>query len=323
MEANRLIEILADGQFHSGESLGQRLNVSRTAVWKQIKQLENMGLRIHSVKGRGYRMADSLELLSGERIRSALDESAAQLFTAIDIQAEVASTNDEVKNRGRESAPYVCFAEMQSSGRGRRGRNWVSPYGSNIYMSVAWVFPEMTGSMDGLSLCVGIAVADAVRKLGIEGVGLKWPNDLICRQQKVAGILLELEGELSGPMRVIIGIGINVAMTEAEGVEIDQSWTSLKNIANHEVSRNQLAAQLLIELAEVLPRFQEKGFVDFLQRWHQLDALRDSPVVLSMSNQQIVGQAKGVTAAGELLIENETGTHPYRGGEVSVRVAGA
>ncbi|MCF7981092.1 MAG: bifunctional biotin--[acetyl-CoA-carboxylase] ligase/biotin operon repressor BirA [Pseudomonadales bacterium] len=323
MNANQIIKILADGGFHSGQSLGCRLGVSRTAIWKHISRLEKLGLKVHSVKGRGYRLAASLELLSKPLIRADLTENAAKLFGSIDIRSEVISTNDEVraKAKGSPPSPHVCLAEMQSSGRGRRGRSWVSPYAANIYLSLAWDFPEMTGALDGLSLCVGIAVADAIAKLGVSGVGLKWPNDLIYQRRKLAGILLELEGELSGPARVIIGIGVNVAMTKAEGADIDQDWVSLVDIADTKISRNALAAEILNQLAEVLPRFQEGGFVEFHKRWHDLDVLRGNSVMLSLANTQVKGWAKGVTDIGELVIENDTGIRTYRAGEVSLRVA--
>ncbi len=319
MDANRILKILADGDFHSGESLGQILGVSRTAVWKQITQLEKLGLDVHSVKGKGYRLASRIELLSKEGVRSCLDSHAQQLYQHMDIKPLVSSTNDEVK--AKSLAPCVCLAEAQSSGRGRRGRDWVSPYGSNIYMSLAWPFEHLASSLDGLSLCVGIAVARAIRELTAVQVGLKWPNDLVCGQKKLAGILLELEGELSGPMRVIIGIGVNVAMTRSAGSEIDQDWISLAEMSHQEISRNRLAAQILMELAEVLPEFQAQGFSGFHKCWQELDALNDREVQLTMANSKVIGRARGVTEAGEILIETKTGVQAFRGGEVSVRVA--
>ena len=319
MDANRIIEILADGEFHSGESLGQSLGVSRTAVWKQIGQLEKLGLEIHSVKGKGYRLSRKLELLSEKLIRECLDESTEKLFRRMDIKTRVNSTNDEVK--AKEIAPYVCLAETQSSGRGRRGRSWISPYGSNIYLSLVWEFEDMASSLDGLSLCVGIAVARAINKLAGIKVGLKWPNDLVYQQKKLAGILLELEGEMSGPMRVIIGIGVNVAMTRIDGSAIEQSWVSLSEISDEEISRNKLTAQLLTELAKVLPVFQAKGFAGFREHWQELDAIAGSEVLLSLANRNVQGCALGVSDSGELLIASESGIQAFRGGEVSVRVS--
>ena len=323
MEINQIIHILADGAFHSGESLGLRLGVSRAAIWKQMSQLEKLGLQVYSVKGKGYRLANSIELLSEPLIRAHLSHREAELFSCIDIRSEVASTNDQVKMQAGASAkfPQVCLAERQSAGRGRRGRTWVSPYGTNIYMSLAWDFPELTGALDGLSLCVGIAVAEAIADLGVEGVGMKWPNDLLYRQRKLAGILLELEGELSGPMQVIIGIGVNVEMTQSHGVDIDQEWISLAEITATKISRNLLVAKILSQLANTLPRFQAGGFIDFRERWHELDALLNQPVVLSMANKEVTGFSRGVTQDGELLIEDNVGVRAYRGGEVSLRVA--
>ena len=164
-------------------------------------------------------------------------------------------------------------------------------------------------------------MADAIANSGVAGVGLKWPNDVLYQGRKLAGILLELEGEISGPAQVIIGIGVNVAMSKNQGMEIDQDWISLADITATTISRNVLAAQILNQLAEVLPRFQVGGFKEFQQRWHELDVMMNRPVELSMANKQIRGQTRGVTETGELLIEDDSGIKSYRGGEVSLRVA--
>lgn len=321
MNVERLIAILADGKFHSGESLGQHLGISRTAVWKQVNYLELLGLSINSVKGKGYRMVGGLEMLSGESIQGQMSTESRNAFPQIEIKSTVASTNDEARLNGTGDLPYVCCAELQTAGRGRRGREWVSPYGANVYMSLAWTFSEVAGSLDGLSLCVGIAVARAISAMGVEGVGLKWPNDLVVDHEKVAGILLELTGELSGPIRVIIGIGVNVSMDEAQGEAIDQSWTSLTRVASREVSRNRLCAYLLNELAEILPRFQDRGFADFVEQWNAMDILNGNEVVLHLADTQVVGVARGVASSGALLVEGVSGVEQYRGGEVSVRAA--
>lgn len=321
MNVERLIAILADGEFHSGASLGQQLGISRTAVWKQVNYLENLGLRVNSVKGKGYRMTGGLEVLSGTLIQRQMNAASSKVFSQIEVKSSVASTNDEAKLNASGDLPYVCIAEWQTAGRGRRGREWVSPYGANVYMSLAWTFSEVAGSLDGLSLCVGIAVARAIGAVGIAGVGLKWPNDLVVEQKKVAGILLELTGELSGPIRVIIGIGVNVSMDKVQGEAIDQDWTSLSRIAARKVSRNQLCAYILNELAEALPRFQNRGFADFVEQWNAMDILSGNEVVLHLADKQVAGVAKGVASSGALLIEGASGIEQYRGGEVSVRVA--
>jgi len=321
VDANRILAILADGEFHSGESLAKTLGVSRTAIWKQIGRIVELGLSVHSVKGRGYRLAEPLELLSDMAIRDALNKDAARCFPLIVVKTEVSSTNDEVKAASAEAAPFVCCAESQLAGRGRRGRHWVSPYGANVYLSLSWEFTELTGPLDGLSLCVGLAVANAVRAFGLGEVGLKWPNDIVCQGQKLAGILLEMEGELSGPVRVIIGIGINVAMKRLAGAAIDQRWTSLAEEMGVRVSRSRLIAEVLNELSWLLPKFERDGFAGIRAEWSALDVLRDAPVDLIMANRRVSGVARGVTASGELLIEGESGAAPYRAGEVSVRAA--
>lgn len=320
MEANQIIKILADGKFHSGEALGQILGVSRAAIWKQIGQLEELGLQVSSVRGKGYRLSQPIDLLSMEIIEQHLSSKAANCFPRLDLQSVVGSTNDALKNHGADGkGAMVCLAEMQTAGRGRRGRQWVSPYGSNIYMSLVWEFNEIGGALDGLSLCVGITVAETLRHLGCAGVALKWPNDLLFGGRKLGGILLELEGELTGTTRVVIGIGINVVMNRAQGQEIDQDWVSAQEICDKPISRNQLVAELLNRLAESLPAFEVQGFSGFWERWQALDALIGLPVRLLMGNRVVEGVSQGVSEQGELLILSGEAVSAYRAGEISLR----
>lgn len=312
-----MIEILSDGKFHSGQALGQALDVSRASVWKTIQYLRRLGVVIHSVRGKGYRLKEPVELLSVREIKSYMNERALVCFSNIGIRVATGSTNADIQ--ACDNGYSVHLAELQTAGRGRRGRFWFSPFAKNIAMSLLWQFPDSGVPLDGLSLCVGVAVARAIKALGIANVALKWPNDLYCDGKKIAGILIEIKGELSGSVRVVIGVGVNVSMTAEDGADIDQPWTALSAVCEECVSRNQLTAEILNHISAALCSYQSEGFGAFIAEWSELDFLYGREVSLVMGSEAIVGVAKGVSEHGALLIESASGMRQYSGGEVSVR----
>lgn len=202
-----LIKLLSDGQFYSGEYLGEQLQISRAAVWKKIRKLEDFGLVCHSVRGKGYRLEEGLQLLDAARLAQIVDGELGSHNLEIDLHAQVDSTNDLALDaaRGTQSSGYVCLAEQQLSGRGRLGRRWVSPFARNIYLSMLWRFPAGAGSLEGLSLAIGVAVARALEKSSLQGLSLKWPNDVLLNGEKLAGILLEMHGDSAGQCSVVRG----------------------------------------------------------------------------------------------------------------------
>jgi len=319
MNFEELLAILADGEFHSGEELSGALGVSRTTVWKQVARLQELGVEVNAVKGRGYRLRQDVDLLSLSEIYRHLGDRACDTFAHIDLELTVESTNRVAASAN--VTPYICLAEMQTAGRGRRGREWVSPFATNIYLSLAWRFTEATASLDSLSLCVAVAMARALRNLTCSNVDLKWPNDLLFEGRKLAGILLEASGEVGGPIRVIIGIGLNVAMTQGQGAAIDQDWISLDEVATKPLSRNKVVAAILDEMAEALPAFEQQGFAGFEKDWREFDCLINKSVELRLGSGVIAGVARGVDATGALLIQQGDSIKLYRGGEVSVRVS--
>lgn len=320
MSIERVLHLLADGETHSGEELGQALGVSRTAVWKQLQKLEDFGIRLQSVKGQGYRLEKGLELLSEESIRGHLSPAAARLLSNLDLAGSIDSTNTRALNEARAGAGsgLVCLAEHQTAGRGRRGRQWVSPYGRNIYMSLVWEFTTGAAAMEGLSLAVGVAIVRALRASDVEGVQLKWPNDVLWQERKVAGVLLEMTGDPAGHCQVVIGIGINVAMLESEAEGIDQQWVSLHAISS-EVSRNKLTADLLNHLLPLLVNYQQEGFGPLREEWESLDCFGDREVEIRVGDQITVGQVLGVNAAGALRLKTAEGEQLIYGGEASLR----
>ena len=259
-----LLPLLADGEFHSGQDLAEAMGVSRTAVWKQVNRLVNDSvLAIESVKGKGYRIPGGIDLLDAAQVKAGLDPRAAALMGRLEILDTVDSTNAHVMRLAEQDGltGLVCTAEQQSAGRGRRGRQWVSPYASNLYLSLLWEFTQGAAALEGLSLAVGVAVARALRACDVPAVQLKWPNDVLYDGAKLGGILLEMSGDAAGSCRVVIGVGLNVAMPKAAAGAIDQAWTDIKTITNNQhPRRSRILAALLNELLPLVADFEQRGF---------------------------------------------------------------
>ena len=320
MEA--LLEILADGQFHSGQDLGKALGVSRSAIWKQIRLIEESGIEVYSVKGRGYRIPGGLDLLALDSIKSHLRPEVEQVLSDISLNLTIPSTNAlamaSVWSDGHGS---LYLAEQQTAGRGRRGRDWVSPFASNLCFSLTWQFSRGAAALEGLSLAVGVALLRGLKAMGIEGVELKWPNDLLWRGRKLAGVLLEMSGDAAGECFVVIGVGINVSMPDSADESIDQPWTDLKRVVGDAPSRNRLIAELMNEMVPVLEQFAEEGFASFVDEWQAANAHRGQVISLHLGNRQEQGVCRGVDSSGALLLESGDEVKAYHGGEVSVRLA--
>lgn len=318
-----LLRHMADGRFYSGEELAQTLGVSRAAVWKHLKHLrEQQALEIHAVPGRGYRLASKLELLDPEQILSCLSNGTAGRVASLEVHDTIDSTNRWLMEQAADGAPAgtVCIAEQQTAGRGRRGRQWVSPYGSNIYLSLLWRFTQAPMQLSGLSLAAGIATLQALRQLGVEGVGLKWPNDLLWDNRKLAGLLLEVAGEAGGPSLVVIGVGINTHLPTSQAAAIDQPWVDLDRVPTGAgISRNRLAGMLIQHLLEMLQRFAEHGLVPLVPEWNRHDAYLGRQVVLRSGNKEIAGVHQGIGSDGALLLAQGTEVRAYHAGEVSLR----
>lgn len=320
--ANRwLVEMLADGNFHSGESLGAALGLTRAAVWKHIQGFAELGLRVDAVRGKGYRMAGGLDLLNREGIQAALSMEAATDIKTLDVFEVVDSTNEVALSRVRagDVGRYVCLAEYQTAGRGRRGRRWASPYAANIYLSMVREFPGGVAAIDGLSLAVGVAVCEALESLGVDNVGLKWPNDLVVGPAKLGGILIEISGDLAGSCLAVIGIGINVSMAGRATDLADNIWTDLSSIGKPGIRRNAIVAALLNGLCPALAEFQRNGLAVFVERWRRFDVVMGRNISLLIGDAAIVGIAEGIDVSGGLLVRTPDGVRAYRGGEVSVR----
>ena len=320
--STELLQLLADGRLHSGQELAAALGVSRTAVWKQLRRLEGFGLTVEAVRARGYRLPGGLDLLDRQRILDDLQAPASALLQRLLVSEVVDSTNAELFRQMRDGTPargLVCTAEYQSAGRGRRGRGWVSPYGGNLYLSLAWQFAGGAAALEGLSLAVGVAASSALAGLGVEGIALKWPNDLLHGEAKLGGILIEMSGDAAGSCEVVVGLGINVNMPSAAATGIDRKWTDLGQIAGPSPpKRNQLLAALLNQLLPLLDEYERCGFAPWRERWQALDAWRGQAVEVSHGDRRSFGTARGVDGSGALLLETGSGVESVSGGEVSL-----
>lgn len=318
-----LLQLLADGRFHSGEALGKHLGVTRAAIWKQLRGLGGLGLKIQSVRGRGYRLERPIELLDPDVIRGSLSPAARTRLPRIDVFPQIDSTNSYLKKCALLEAPSgsVCLAEWQTAGRGRRGRAWVSPFGGNLYLSALWRFVGGPAALSGLSLAVGVALARALRRIGGTGVGLKWPNDLLWQGRKLAGILVELAGEAGGPSHAVVGIGVNVHMPERVGEAVDQPWVDLFRMCGETPSRNGLAALVLEELVGAIRTFEVQGLAAFVDAWREFDVVAGRPVQLHLPNEIVRGQAHGIDESGAFVVQVGGELRRFASGEISLRMA--
>lgn len=305
---------LADGRLHNGAALAEELGITRAAVWKRMQALRQMGLSIAGTAGDGYRLPRAIELLDAETIRQHLTSPDL----GVEVLGAVDSTNAQLTASGSPHA-HALLAEAQTAGRGRRGRGWLSPPGSGLYLSLAWHFDSGLAGLAPLSLVVGMTVAETLRTASGAAVSVKWPNDLFIDDAKLGGCLVELGGAAEGPCRAVVGIGINLFTTSAMD-DIDQASTALED-HGQAVGRNALAAALIEALARALKHFDHGGFDNFLPRWPSLDALHDRPVtVIQGDGSVITGRAHGIDRQGRLQLETDSKIQPLASGEVSVRV---
>jgi BirA family biotin operon repressor/biotin-[acetyl-CoA-carboxylase] ligase len=313
----KLLQILSDGNFHSGEELGTQLGVTRAAVWKQLKKLESLNIPLSSVKGKGYRLSDAIQLLDEAIIK----DNISGRLDCLDVLLNTESTNSYLLDKASDhmGKRYAVLAEKQEGGRGRRGRTWVSPFGKNIYLSMLWSFSGGLGSLEGLSLVIAIAVEKALAELGVDDAKLKWPNDVYLNNKKLAGILLEVSGEYSGYCQVVIGIGLNINLSEFDAKNIDQPWAQLSEHLK-DTDRNTVAAVMINHLIKAIEEFDKNGFAAFKDYWLERDAFINKEVDLILPNLVRSGVARGVNGKGELLLETAKGLESINAGELSLRL---
>ncbi|VEC66978.1 bifunctional protein [includes: biotin operon repressor; biotin-[acetyl-CoA-carboxylase]synthetase] [Escherichia coli] len=288
----KLIALLANGEFHSGEQLGETLGMSRAAINKHIQTLRDWGVDVFTVPGKGYSLPEPIQLLNAKQILGQLDGGSVAVLPVID------STNQYLLDRiGELKSGDACIAEYQQAGRGRRGRKWFSPFGANLYLSMFWRLEQGPAAAIGLSLVIGIVMAEVLRKLGADKVRVKWPNDLYLQDRKLAGILVELTGKTGDAAQIVIGAGINMAMRRVEESVVNQGWITLQE-AGINLDRNTLAAMLIRELRAALELFEQEGLAPYLSRWEKLDNFINRPVKLIIGDKEIFGISRGIDKQG-------------------------
>ena len=316
---------MADGLFHSGTDLAKQIAISRSAICKQLNGLNEMGIEFSAVSGKGYRLQKPLQLLSKSTIEQFLDESATELIAELEIFDCINSTNRYLVEKSqidKTDGSSVCFAEYQTAGKGRRGRGWVSPFGSNIYLSILWPYQNGPASISGLSLAVGVAIIRALNECGVYDVGLKWPNDIYWQGKKLAGILIEVSGESDGPCNAVIGLGLNFYLSEKVAQSITQDWVDLSQILSDDLLglRNKLAAVLLNHLMPTIANFEIDTLQGYLKEWREYDCMQGKYVDIYMGKQNFSGTVHGIDDNGLLLLADEQGDiKTFASGEVSFR----
>jgi BirA family biotin operon repressor/biotin-[acetyl-CoA-carboxylase] ligase len=326
----QVFQKLGPGGFHSGATLAAQLGVSRNAIWKAVGALKRLGVSIHAVRNRGYRLAVPTAPLAAPHIRAGLDPQTGARLRQLEVAWQLDSTNSTLFVR-TDLPPGRCdvlLAEVQSAGRGRRGRSWLATPGGALCLSLGWTFGQMPRDMGSLGLVVGVCALQALQAHLPEAVKvrtplqLKWPNDLWCDAGKLGGILIDMRAEAGGPSYVVIGIGLNVVLDEAARVRISATGTAACDLASLEVSplhRNQVATSLIQCLTRGLSAFEQEGLQPFREAWQRADALRGRAVSVVTVQDTTRGIARGIDTDGALLVETPGGLVRFVSGDVSVR----
>lgn len=315
-----VLRLISDGNFHSGEKMAQQLNVSRGSIWQAMRNLSEVGVELFRVPGRGYRLAEPLHWIDKEKINFALGNQA-RLFD-LEVTDCLVSTNSRLLEKAVQGAPpcSCVVAEMQTAGRGRRGREWHASMGGSLTFSMLWRFNQGVGFLSGLSLAVGVALIRALSQAGVSGVGLKWPNDVLHQHRKLAGILIELQGDMLGPSAAVIGIGINLKLSDQVLNRVDQAAVDIHSINGSTADRNQLLASILLRLLDVLKEFDEGGFASLRKEWLQYHAYHEKQIMLQLSDGTLSeGYLLDVAEDGALLVQTAMGKQRFTSGEISLR----
>lgn len=321
-----ILSILSDGKFHSGEAMAKHFKVSRVAIWHAIAEAEKLGVEVFSVRGKGYRLTQPLSLIEEEKIKLAIGEMANWInVTVLDV---IDSTNNYLKKAAANGHPHAsCVAtNIQTHGKGRRGRQWQSALGENLTFSFLWRFTKGASALSGLSLVVGIALIRSLKKMHVHQALLKWPNDILVQDdgvyKKLAGILIELQGDMDGQSAAIIGVGINLNLSKKQIAKIDQPAISIKQCTDDLIDPNAILAIMIRDLTEVLATFEASGFTSLRDEWASYDAFQDKVInITSGDGNTIQGRSQGVNDAGSLEVVTDNGLKVYASGEITIRKA--
>jgi BirA family biotin operon repressor/biotin-[acetyl-CoA-carboxylase] ligase len=315
-----ILRLLADGRFHSGEAIAQHFNVSRTTVWSALQEAAALGVEIFSVRGRGYKLPEAITLLDRDAVLTAIGEERA--WFNLELHDQLESTNSYLMKQASSGAAHAtCVAaSLQTRGKGRRGRAWQAGLGASLTFSLLWRFQVGALALSGLSLVAGIALIRALHAIGVGAAKLKWPNDVLVNQEKLAGILIELQGDMEGPSAAVIGIGINLRLPENMKQHIDQAAVALESVTSQPVNPSEFLGLLLKNLADVLSEFETYGFENLREEWMQHHAYQGQTVCLSLPDgREMQGVVNSIAADGVLLVDTAAGTQRFSAGEISLR----
>lgn len=316
-----ILRLLADGKFHSGEAIARHFNVSRATVWNALQHAEQLGIEVFSVTGRGYKLPQPVTLLDEQAILSALGEQRSQL--QLEVHDHLPSTNSYLmQNLNTQKHATCVVANLQTNGRGRRGRSWQAGLGASLTFSLLWRFQCGASALSGLSLAVGVALMRSLHQFGITDSQLKWPNDVLIKREKLAGILIELQGDMEGPSTAVIGMGINLNLPANIKQQIDQPVTDLASVSTEAIDPNHLLGVLLKHLTDVLTEFEQDGFARLSDEWTKHHAYHNQAVRMMMPNgQELHGEVQGIAEDGSLLVATAAGLQRFISGEISLRGA--
>ena len=321
--SHQVLKILASGECLSGEVIGQQLGVSRMAVSKAVKRLGACDVPISSVTGRGYRLQQDIQLLDREFIDSRLKQGGHNGYQLHILETTPSTSDYLLENERPLVAPgAVCLCERQDAGRGRRNRSWISTPYRNITMSIAWQFDNGTADLAGLGVAAGITIVQVLHDYGLDAdIGLKWPNDIIWQDRKLGGLLIDVRGEHDGPCTAVLGLGLNISLSESDSKTIDQPFTTLESIHDERIDRNVLTASLAGGLMDMFNSYPSRGFLPWYNQWPLYDRLMQRPVVVISGGDRMYGTAIGINEQGALLVDLDAGeTAHFFSGEVSLRL---
>jgi len=298
------------------------MGCSRVTVWKSISELKSLGISIFSVKKKGYRLPKKISFFNIENIQRELGE--LNQFVNLELLNVIDSTNKYL-NTSANIKPHasVVIANIQTKGKGRRGRSWQASVGESLSMSILWKFDKGASGLSGLSLVVGVAIQRLMKKIGINNSFLKWPNDLLILEDdtyfKLAGVLIELQGDLESRCSAVIGVGLNYDLSNDILNNIDQPATNIKKYLHSDIDLNQLSAMLIKEIINALSEFEKNGFLSVKEEWLSYNAFKEKTISFIKSGGEVItGQIVDIENDGALNIMQNNGIHEILiSGEVS------
>ena len=316
---HELLKLLSDGNLHSGQELADLMGISRTAVWKHLNKIRSKYLEISTVKGKGYQLERPIELLHEDSIRRKIRKDINRHLHSIQVLYETESTNnlllDLYPAHGR-----VVIAEYQHAGKGRGENVWLSGLAGSLCLSIGWHYEAIPGDYNAISLATGVVVAKCLEKITGNSMQLKWPNDLIYDRCKLGGILIESRGQHAGVVDLVIGVGINFSLPEQLLRKINQSVIDISRLSDRSFSRNEIAAEIINELINLLSVFPDRGFNHYIEDWRRRDIGKGCDAELLLPGKKISGQILDIDENGNLIMSNNNKLLKFSSGELSLRL---